>query len=1412
MNPIEEMARFLVGAERVRPRRPAALRDRRGGARAARSTSPSRSRGTSSRRSPRTSCGRETYDRVAELVREHRATLVFVNTRRLAERAAHALARAARGGRASPRTTARSRGRAGSDAEERLKAGELRAVVATASLELGIDVGDVDLVVQLGSPGALARRAAARRPLRPREGRRPEGPALPDEPRRARRVRRAGARPARAARSRRSRIPDRAARRPRAADRRRGVRRRRSTSTGSSRSSAAPGPTATSPRAEFDAVVDMLSEGIATAPGRTARAPPPRRRERPRARAARRAHRRAHRRRRHPRHAAVRGRRRARGARGRPGRRGLRRREHGRRRLPARQHLLAHPPHRGGRRSASRTPHGAAPGIPFWLGEAPGRSRELSAEVSALREELERRLDDRAAAAAWLAAECAVPEAGARQVGRVPRRDAAPCSAPSRPSGRSSPSASSTRRAGCSSSLHAPFGARTNRAFGLALRKRFCRTLRLRAAGRRHRRRRPPLARPAALVPARVDLRAALRVAPWTRCSRRRCSRRRCSGVRWRWNATRALAIPRLFKGKRMPPPIARMRADDLLAAVFPHAGRLPGQRARAARSRSPTTRSSRRRCATASREAMDAAGLRGARSAASRAGEVRLVAVDTAEPSPMSHEILGARPWAYLDDAPLEERRARAVALRRALPGGRGDRRRRARPGGDRRGGGAGLARSRATPTSCTTRCSTSGSCPRAEGERARARSSSRSSRPAARRGSAPAAARVVGRRGAGRARAGGRAGARDLDASTAAPTALLEPDARPASPLRARPRRRRRGGARGRARLGAAGRADHRPRRSPRASGSRPSASSAALAGSRPRGVVLRGRFLPGAPWSPDAPHWCERSVLARIHRLTLGRLRARDRAGLRRRPAPLPRALAARRARGRGSTARAASPRWSGSCRGSTPPPARGSASSSRRASPDYERGLLDELCLAGEVAWGRLAVARRAGRGAAPPERADAQRAVTLALREDLAVAARRRRAGAPPPLGAVGAGARRRRSRRRGASLPPRPRRRDRPAARRGRGRRSGSSSPPGSSPATASPGCARSSSRRRAAGPSAARARPAGAGRSCARRRAAARRPPARPRRAPLDARAARAAVPRAATASCSATCSRARARRRPGASCSASTARSRRAARSAAAASSPGFTGEQFALPEAVDALRAVRRAPREGAERVEVSAADPLNLVGILTPGARVPAVLGQPRRVRGRRAGGGRAGAGRRGRTRGALGRSDAHADSLAEPPEPVQLRLLGAHPVVRLRRLLLGALHDHLGLRRVRALAGARRGARAEREERREGDETDARHRRPLSARRRPASRRSRRSSPADAPPPPTGSASGRRVCRTLAPPLAVRASPAGGDASAAAHRRTSHARSPDSAPRRPPASGAARRNAARRRGTRSPPRA
>ena len=228
--------------------------------------------------------------------------------------------------------------------------------------------------------------------------------------------------------------------------------------------------------------------------------------------------------------------------------------------------------------------------------------------------------------------------------------------------------------------LHAPFGSRINKAWGLALRKRFCRqfNFELQAAatedglllslGPQHSFPLADVFRYLHPATARDVLVQAFLDAPVFQ-------------TRWRWNTTISLAVPRNRGGRKVPPQLQRMLADDLMAAVFPDAAacleNIPGDREIPDH---PLVNQTVRDCL---QEAMDFEGLTDVLTRIHR-GDLRLVACDTPEPSPLSHELLNARPYAFLDDAPLEERRAHAVYARRAGEPG-GSRARRARPSGNR-------------------------------------------------------------------------------------------------------------------------------------------------------------------------------------------------------------------------------------------------------------------------------------------------------------------------------------------------------------------------------------------------------------------------------------------------------------------------------------------------------------------------------------------------------------------------------------------------------------------------------------------------------------------------------------------------------------------------------------------------------
>jgi ATP-dependent Lhr-like helicase len=320
--------------------------------------------------------------------------------------------------------------------------------------------------------------------------------------------------------------------------------------------------------------------------------------------------------------------------------------------------------------------HGAPPNVPFWRGEAPARTQELSLQVAMLRQEISDRLartspigisQNQAAVAetvAWLKQDCGFDDSAAEQaiayvlqgravLGAVPTQDTVIAERFFDESG------------GMQLVIHAPFGGRVNKAWGLALRKRFCRSFNfeLQAAATENginialaEQHSFPLAdvfqflNPDTVQPV---LEQAALASP-------------IFGTRWRWDANRALALLRFQGGKKVPPQIQRMRSDDLLASVFPDVAacqeniegdiKIPDH---------PLVNEVMKDVLT---EAMDIDGLKDVLTKMGD-GRIRCVAVDTPVPSQFSHEILNANPYAYLDDAPLEERRARAVEMRRILP-----------------------------------------------------------------------------------------------------------------------------------------------------------------------------------------------------------------------------------------------------------------------------------------------------------------------------------------------------------------------------------------------------------------------------------------------------------------------------------------------------------------------------------------------------------------------------------------------------------------------------------------------------------------------------------------------------------------------------------------------------------------------
>jgi ATP-dependent helicase Lhr and Lhr-like helicase len=619
-------------------------------------------------------------DLIAAEVEQRKTTLVFVNTRRMAERVAHQLGERLGEDQVAAHHGSLSAGRR-QRVEARLRAGDLRALVATASLELGIDVGPVELVCQIGSPRSFAT-------FLQRVGRSnhtlsgiPTGRLYPTS--RDELVECAALlRGVRAGRLDAILVPDR----PLDIVAQQVVAECAAQEwpedelfkliTGAA-------PFADLPREDFDEVVELMSEGIRTGRGRRAAY--------------------LHR-------DQVNGQLRARrGARMAALTSGGAIPELGDYRVVAEPDetpvgtvnedwaiesqagdvfLLGTTSWRIRKVEPGTVrvvdAHGAPPSAPFWLGEAPGRTVELSDEVSRLRHDIAERLrpadhdgqadvqapgaqapDVQAAVCRWLETGCGIEHIAAEQVvrylatglaelGTLPTMDTIVLERFFDPSG------------GMQLVGHVPYGARLNRALGLALRKRFCVTFdfELQAAasddaillslGPQHS---FPLERvPKFLASKTVEtvVRQAVLTSPMFQ-------------ARWRWNLNTSLTVLRMRGGKKNPPAIQRMEADDLMAAVFPTLAAcqenvapgpidIPDH---------PLVRQTLEDCL---HEAMDIEGLKGLVGKI-ESGTVDVVVRDTTEPSVLAHEILNGRPFTYLDDAPLEERRSRQVTLRRGLP-----------------------------------------------------------------------------------------------------------------------------------------------------------------------------------------------------------------------------------------------------------------------------------------------------------------------------------------------------------------------------------------------------------------------------------------------------------------------------------------------------------------------------------------------------------------------------------------------------------------------------------------------------------------------------------------------------------------------------------------------------------------------
>jgi ATP-dependent helicase Lhr and Lhr-like helicase len=623
------------------------------------------------------------YARLADLAQQHRTTLVFVNTRRLAERASRHLSE-----RLGIDAVAAHHGSLAKelrlDAEQRLKRGELRVLVATASLELGIDIGEVELVCQLGSPRSIA--AFLQRVGRSGHsvGGTPKGRLFPQS--RDELIECAALLDC----VRRGELD--ALQIPQApldvlaqqivaevACREWGEDELYQLLTRAT-------PYFDLPRASFDALLKMLSEGYSGRQG---------------VRAAY-LHRDAVNRR-------LRGRRAARLTAITSGgtipdagdysvllepqgfQVGTLNEDFAVESLAGDVFQLGNQSYRILRVEPGKVrvedAQGQPPNIPFWLGEAPGRSDELSAGVARLREQIEQLLggaDPIAAeaaptesiahcrsglgrekpienATAWLMQTIGLdPSAALQIVEYLARARAALGGLPTQR--RLVMERFFDESGGMQLIIHSPFGSRLNRAWGLALRKRFCRSFNfeLQAAATED-----------ALILSLATSHSFPLDEVWRYLHSNSAEQVLIQAVldaplfavRWRWNAGVALALPRFAGGRKVAPQLQRMRSEDLLATVFPDQvaclENIVGEREIPDH---PLVAQTLDDCL---HQAMDSGGWL-ALLRRMEAGEIELIARDLPAPSALAAEILNARPYAYLDDAPIEERRTQAVQSRR--------------------------------------------------------------------------------------------------------------------------------------------------------------------------------------------------------------------------------------------------------------------------------------------------------------------------------------------------------------------------------------------------------------------------------------------------------------------------------------------------------------------------------------------------------------------------------------------------------------------------------------------------------------------------------------------------------------------------------------------------------------------------
>jgi ATP-dependent helicase Lhr and Lhr-like helicase len=599
------------------------------------------------------------YERLTGLIQEHRSTLVFVNTRRLAERVARALTERLGEDKVTSHHGSMAREQR-LNAEQKLKRGELKALVATSSLELGIDIGHVDLVCQISTPRSIS--ALLQRVGRSGHavGGLPKGRIFPL--------------------SRDDLVECTAlldSVRREELDRLRIPRKPLDVLAQQIAAELACGewdedalfdllrhawPYRTLSREEYAAVVQMLADGFSTRRGRS--------------------------------HALVH--RDAVNRKLRP-RQGLRltaitcggtipdTADYNVVLVPEEQIIgtvnedfaveslagdvfqLGNTSYRILRVEAGRVrvedAHGLPPTIPFWLGEAPARTDEVSAAVSRLRQEVEARLTNPSAALRYLVEQVGIVEEAAAQI--VDYFAAAKAALGLLPTQQDLVFERFFDEAGGTQLvIHSPYGSRVNRAWGLSLRKRFCRkfNFELQAAATEdaiilsltatHSFQLDEVARYLNSKSVRELLVQALLDAPMFM-------------TRWRWNASIALALLRFRGGNKVPPQLQRMQAEDLIAAVFPD--QLACQENVVGDREIPDHPLVSQTIDDCLHEAMDIDGLERLL-VRLESGAVRVTGRELTMPSPFALEILSARPYAFLDDAPLEERRTQAVVSRRWL------------------------------------------------------------------------------------------------------------------------------------------------------------------------------------------------------------------------------------------------------------------------------------------------------------------------------------------------------------------------------------------------------------------------------------------------------------------------------------------------------------------------------------------------------------------------------------------------------------------------------------------------------------------------------------------------------------------------------------------------------------------------